>query len=226
MPAMPRDDLTILWDYLVDTDADAARPCDVVFCFGCRDLDVPRRAAQLFANGIAPWVLVSGGGSSPVGRHATEAGAFASVLCERGVPPDRVVLDHRASNTSENVSFGMAALTGRGVDVSSAALVTWPFSLRRSVATFARHFPGVRTYGHPARAHVRPDDAARARAVRYALGELQRLHTYSDLGHIEAQLIPRDVRDAASRLAADAHRHIDCTSPRSASMSRTSSIAV
>ena len=130
-----RDDLDCLWSYLAGTPD--ARPTDVLFCFGSFHFGVARRAAALYELGVAPVVLVSGGVVGRIEPYETEAEAYVDVLAESGVPLDRIVVEPHATNTGENVGFGMAALAEHGVDVRHATLVAWPTSLRRCVATFA-----------------------------------------------------------------------------------------
>ena len=193
-------DLRMLWDYLAVSAA--PRGADVLFCFGSLNLGVPCRAAELFARGLAPWVLVTGGTLGRREPYATEADGYADVLRRSGVPKERIIVERCASNTGENVAFGMRALTERGIEVGSAALVAWPTSLRRCVATFVRWFPGVRTCPQPAFDGFGPYEANPARAVETALAELARLRTYPRLGHIGPQPITEAVTWAAARLTA------------------------
>ena len=187
-------DLRLILDYLAPREeADVA---DVIFCFGSRDLAVPATAAGLYAAGVAPWVLVTGGSRGRT-THPTESEAFAAALAARGVPPERTILEPLAANTGENVAFGMRALAERGVAVRRAVLVAWPLSTRRSSATFACAFPGVRTYACPSScAFPRAGEAL----LDLALAELWRLRLYPELGYIAAQEIPDEVREAEERL--------------------------
>jgi DUF218 domain len=195
-----RRDLEVLWSYLSGAADD--HPSDVLFCFGSRNLGVARRAAALFGRSVAPWVLVSGGAVDGIEPHATEADAFAHVLRERGVPPERIVPEHRAANTGENVRFGMRALTERGIEVRFATLVAWPTSQRRCVATFSRQFPRVVTYTQPSFDGLRQYGSAPSRAVEICLAELERLRAYPSRGYITAPPIPAAVDLAAERLSA------------------------
>jgi DUF218 domain len=200
LAAARRHDLELLWSYL--TGAADEHPSDVLFCFGSLNLGVARRAATLFDQGLASRVLVTGGAVGGIEPFATEAEAFAHVLRERGVPPERIVTEHLASNTGENVRFGMRALTERGIVVRSATLVAWPTSLRRCVATFIRQYPDVVTYTQPSFDGVALYESSLAHAVEICLAELERLRTYPSLGYISEQAIPEAVELAAERLSA------------------------
>lgn len=193
------DDLRVLWSYLAV--AMVPRKSDVLFCFGSSHFGVARRAARLFESGVAPWVVVTGGDEGRIAPYPTEADAYARVLAEAGVPVERIVVERRAANTGENVAFGMRALADRGIGVRTAALVAWPTSVRRCVATFARQFPDVATTAHPAFEGFGPYAATPARAASAVLTELDRLRDYPHLGHITPQAIPGPVERAAARLA-------------------------
>jgi uncharacterized SAM-binding protein YcdF (DUF218 family) len=192
-------DLQLIWDYLAAGDAPAQ--VDVLFCFGSLDRAVPATAARLYAAGIAPWVLATGGSRGRTDVHGTESEAFGAALEQAGVPRDRVIVELRASNTGENVALGMQALTERGIEVRSTALVAWPLSTRRCSATFARAFPDVRTYTCPSTCDFPPARRAGRRLVEAALAELHRLRLYPELGYIAPQEIPTAVRQAEERLS-------------------------
>jgi DUF218 domain len=197
------DLLEPIWSYLVVSDAPV--PADAVFAFGCGDLRVPQRAANLQLDGWAPHVLVSGG----VGRRTgelfgdCEAVVFVRHLRWLGVPSTAIVREDRASNTGENVALGMRALDRAGVRVGRALLVAKPFVMRRCAATFRLRHPLVETVCCPPQAPMldfvegtRPAFAARL------LAELDRLERYPRLGYIagEPRPVPRPVAEAATEV--------------------------
>ena len=191
--------LTPVWNYL--RLAHAPAPSDVIFVFGSRGLEVPRRAAELHAAGWAPRLLVSGR-AGPMTEHVfdkPEALVFRDELVRRGVPAAAVTTEVDAGNTLENVRFGMAALEAAGRRPRSALLVAKAFAMRRCVATFARQHPGVAVRacppgGGPA-AH--PDRGRAAFAARL-VAEIRRLEAYGASGDIAPCAIPPAAR-AASR---------------------------
>ena len=185
------------WDHLVVEDP--IEPVDALFCFGSRHWRVPERAAALFAQGVAPLVVVTGGPSTL--GDASEAERFAADLMAAGVPEDRLVLEHRARHTGENVVLGLARLR-RHVDPQRLALVSWPLAARRCRATFARLAPEVVVSSAPALR--RPGDRWRPtlRRIRFSLGELDRLERYGAEGLIAPEVRPTAVRDAVPVLRA------------------------
>ncbi|WP_421121131.1 YdcF family protein [Aquihabitans daechungensis] len=185
------------WDHLVVEDP--LRPTDAIFCFGSRHWRVPERAATLFAAGVAPFVVVTGGPS--VLGERSEAERFAADLVAAGVPPDRLILEHAARHTGENVVFGLDHLR-RHLDPRRLTLVSWPLAARRCRATFAHLAPEVAVGSAPALRHAGHRWRPTPRRIRFALGELDRLRRYSADGLIAAHERPAAVDDAVAVLQA------------------------
>lgn len=114
-----------------------------------------RAGAELYRQGLAPIVCVTGGG--PPGR--VEADAMAARLLELGVPATALRVDRTARNTDENAAR-IAALLFRS---ASVWIVTQPFHLRRSLRSFAR--VGLRPLGWRIQRSVQ--DAHPERALRW-----------------------------------------------------------
>ncbi len=178
----------VLWRHLVVQDPPTSS--DALLCFGSRDRRVPARAAELWSEGVAPLVMVSGGGLLDGDR--CEADVFADDLVARGVPAERVVREREARNTGENVTFGVRGLEVH-VRLRRITAVSWPLAARRCRATLGRHHPTVAVTSAPALAH--PDEVwpATPRAVRAALGEWDRLAAYVGRGFTVAQPRPLEV---------------------------------
>ena len=184
--------LTPIWDYLARTDDPA--PSDVIFVFGSRDLGVPRRAAELYAAGLSPRVLVTGRLGPMTERvfDKPEALVFRDELTRLGVPDRAITTEVRASNTLENVRFGMSAL-----------LVAKAFVMRRCLATFARQHPEVEALGCPPAGSLQDQrDRPRAAFAARLVAELDRIDEYGTNGDIEPQVIPENVHGAACRVNA------------------------
>jgi hypothetical protein len=202
--------LAPIWSYL--TISQPPVEADVVFAFGCANLSVPQRAADLVLDGLAPRVLVSGGVGSRAGElyGTSEAEVFSRHLAWLGVPHDAVVAEDRAANTGENVVLGMRALLGRGIGVRRALLVAKPFVMRRCAATFRLRHPRVETVCCPPPGGLL-QFAERSRAAFAArlLGELDRLERYPALGFVAPQPPP----PPAVAVAATRVRHLLAAAP-------------
>src|SRR5882724_5974605 len=83
------------------------QPADLLFVFGTR-VDVAERvdaAVRLWRDGLARWSIVSGG-ITP-GDHRSECEIIKAAMVARGVPAERILEEHRAQNTGENVIFSL-----------------------------------------------------------------------------------------------------------------------
>ena len=206
-------DLDLLWHYLAHETEHAHT--DVIVAFGSANLGVARTAARLHRSGVAPWVLVTGGAVTPGGP--TEAHTYAEILIAAGVARHCVIVEPDATNTGENVAYGMEAAAAHGLHVERAALVAFPTSLRRCVATFAQQFPRVLTFTHPAFPSRDQYVATEAQTRHTLLSELERLVEYPTLGYFAPQRIPAHVAAAADRLRAldpDGARRVDLAPTR------------
>jgi uncharacterized SAM-binding protein YcdF (DUF218 family) len=178
-------------------------PSDVIFVFGHRSLELPRRAAGLYAAGWSTRLLVTGG-FGPMSREVfskAEALVFKDELLRLGIPESAITTEDIAGNILENVHFGVNALRVAGHQPQSALLVAKSFAMRRCLATFAQHYPDIDVCGcPPVESLVVQRDRPWPAFARRLLGELRRLDDYAAVGDITVQKIPSAVRGAAKRL--------------------------
>ncbi|KAJ6443184.1 cyclopropane-fatty-acyl-phospholipid synthase [Purpureocillium lavendulum] len=193
---------------------------DVIFCLCSLDLRVAERAAQLWLDGLAPWLVFSGAsGKLTRGLFGglPEAEAFAAVARRMGVPGERIVVEPRATNTGENVRFTHALLRERGIRADSLVLVQKPYMERRTWATFRRQWPGadaadsdssdadavricVTSPRFAAFADYPDAENPRALVVNVMVGDLVRIRDYPARGFQVEQDIPPEVWAAMGRL--------------------------
>src|SRR5215472_16416657 len=105
-----------LWDYhhmhhvLVKTDC--------ILALGSHDLRVAERAAQLYLEGWAPILILSGGlGNFTKGMWTeTEADRFAAIAISMGVPETSILVENGSTNTGENILFTQQLLAQEKLD--------------------------------------------------------------------------------------------------------------
>ena len=121
------------------------KPADLLFVFGTRE-DVARRvdeAFRLWREGFFRWSIVSGGVTP--GSKLSECEVIKSAMVEGGVPPERILEEHCATNTGENVTFALpiidAALGLKNIRSVICLGNTW--TARRYPMTLHRHWPEV-----------------------------------------------------------------------------------
>ncbi|MBM3809669.1 MAG: YdcF family protein [Acidimicrobiia bacterium] len=187
----------------------ALSPADVILVLCSHDLAVAERGAELFLDGWAP-LLIFSGGLGTITRHLwnePEADQFARVAVAMGVPPDRILIENRSTNTGENVLFTRRLLDERRLSPQRFIVVQKPYMERRSYATFKQRWPGtdvvvtspqvsfdeyVNRYSHHA---LSKDDV-----VAIMVGDLQRIRVYAERGFQIAQDVPDDVWEAFEEL--------------------------
>ena len=128
--------------HLIDTPL---VPADLLFLFGTRE-DVALRvetAARLWREGYYSWSIVSGGVTP--GSEQSECTIIKTAMVAAGIPADRILEEHRAMNTGENVIFSLpiidAALGLHNIRSVICLGNTW--TARRYPMTLHRHWPEV-----------------------------------------------------------------------------------
>lgn len=187
----------------------ALSPADVILVLCSHDTAVAERGAQLFLDGWAP-LLIFSGGLGTITRHLwsePEADRFASIAVAMGVPPERILIENRSTNTGENVLFTRQLLDDRQLSPQRFILVQKPYMERRSYATFKQRWPEkdvvvtspqvsfdeyVNRYSNKA---LSSDDV-----VAIMVGDLQRIRVYAERGFQIPQDVPDDVWQAFEEL--------------------------
>ena len=132
-------------------------PADVIFLPGGSDPSLPEKAAELYAEGMAPLIAVSGKYGKQLGRfkglaykrelypgdYRTEAEFYLDVLTKNGVPEGAVLCEDEAEYTYQNAVFTRRMLERLGVAVSKAILVCKAFHSRRAYTYYKNEFPDI-----------------------------------------------------------------------------------
>nr|WP_249804100.1 YdcF family protein [Bradyrhizobium sp. 193] len=128
--------------HLIDTPL---RPADLLFMFGTRE-DVALRAdtaGRLWHQGYFRWSIVTGGVTA--GSEQSECTIIKAAMVATGIPADRILEEHHAQNTGENVILSLpiidAALGLHNVRSVICLGNTW--TARRYPMTLHRHWPEV-----------------------------------------------------------------------------------
>lgn len=184
--------LKIILDFLTEqTPVEELTPADAIFVFGHVDRRVAEHAAKVFKMGLAPKIIISGG-IGALKRNPSdfpsEAEFFASIITASGISNSAIILEKTATNTLENVLLGMKSAAREGLQPKSLILISVPGLLKRSAATFSKHFPDIKTVG-TSFSHEWHD----MNSVKRILAEIDRIITYSKKGDISNVEIPDKV---------------------------------
>jgi uncharacterized SAM-binding protein YcdF (DUF218 family) len=163
-------------------------PADLLFVFGTRDDEILRAetACRLWRDGLFKTAIVSGGVTA--GSPLSECAIIKPLMVEGGIPAERILEEHRATNTGENVIFSLpiidAALGLTNVQSVICLGNTW--TGRRYAMTLHRHWPA------PEKMLITVDRFATPRALwhthtefrRRVLAEWDKIEPYKAKGFI------------------------------------------
>ncbi|MFD5946533.1 YdcF family protein [Streptomyces collinus] len=195
-----------LWDFQLMHQE--PRPCDVAVGLGSHDLGVADTTAALFHDGLAPLIVFTGA-TSPTTRSKMprgEAEHYRERAIELGVPASSILVESRARNTGQNITFTRDLLDSHGVEAKSVLLVSKPYEERRANATARKLWPGVDVVSAstPMTFTEYVDSIQDAHLVIDMLvGAQQRLLIYPREGFMVEVNVPEDVTAAYERLSAE-----------------------
>jgi uncharacterized SAM-binding protein YcdF (DUF218 family) len=195
----------LIWDYHLMQHELKKSGCILVL--GSHDTRVAERGAQLFLEGWAPLLIMSGG----LGRLTknswteTEADRFARIARNMCVPAEALLIENRSTNTGENILFTRALLEQHQLDPADFMLVQKPYMERRSFATFKKRWPekDVRVTSPQISFDDYPaGDITMEKIIQIMVGDLQRIKIYPGKGFQIEQTIPEEVWSAFEFLVA------------------------
>ncbi len=180
---------------------DTPQTADAIFVFGHYMRDIPLHAAELYAQGFAPVVLIAGRKTRYIPDDVeNEAQYFKAIMLEAGVPESAVILEEQSTNTLEDAVYGMQTLINRGITPKRVILVADVPLLRRAKATFAKQFPAVEAFAVPYAIKDLEDTFWLQDRLTRMLLELDRLKEFAEKGDIAPTDIPADVLTAAAHI--------------------------
>jgi len=196
----------ILWDYL-RLGASLERR-EAIVAFGGHDLRVAAWAAQLWLDGWAPQLILSGG----LGYYTSkiwcepEAHKFRRIGIEKGVDKDAILIEDESRNSGENVEFTRTMLERRGTTLRNAICVQKPYLERRVLLTLRRQWPSCDflvtsppiEYEH----YPHPEIIDFDKLLNELVGQVDRVEKYPLLGFTDRDEVPDEVGAAKSRLVA------------------------
>lgn len=198
-------DAQTIWDYH-QVGHELSR-CDAAIGLGSHDLGVATYAAELYQADLFP-VLVFSGANSPTTAQRFprgEAVHYREHAVESGVPESAVLVEAKATNTGQNITFSRDLLAERGCQPRSVLLISKPYMERRALATCRKVWPEVNVVctSEP----LKLDDYVQAIGdekliIDMLVGDLQRVIEYPKLGFAIGQDVPAAVRTAYDRLLA------------------------
>jgi uncharacterized SAM-binding protein YcdF (DUF218 family) len=112
---------------------------DIILIPGGSHPQLMERAAELYHQGLAPYILPSGGPTPKV--RTTEWEFLRDVGINLGVPEEAILKEDKASNTFENARNSWHVLQERRMNPKKAILVCKSYHARRALLTYQVEFP-------------------------------------------------------------------------------------
>lgn len=189
----------ILWDY--NQMHHELSPSDAILALGSLDSRVAERAADLWHQGLAPVVVLSGGIGRLTGKLDTnpEADKFREILLHRGVPSDVILVENTSTNTGANLIKSIKMLKENNINTDKVIIVTMPCAEKRTYATVKKLFPSTETL------HTSPQlemneypqgEITTELMINIMVGDTKRIETYPDKGFTIAMKMPKEVKQA------------------------------
>lgn len=123
----------------------ALKPADLLFVFGTREDAELRveKACALWREGLCRQAIVSGGVTP--GSDVSECDIIKQAMVARGMPAEKILEEHRAQNTGENVIFSLPVIDAAlGLtNIRSVICLGNTWTARRYAMTLQRHWPDV-----------------------------------------------------------------------------------
>lgn len=201
-------DAKLLWDYHHLNNKLSKKDC--ILAFGSHDTLVAERAAELYNQGFAQFVIFTGG----LGRitknkwKKTEAEMFSDIAIARGVPRDKIFIETESTNTGQNIDFTKKLIEKENLMFSDYIVVDKPFKERRIYATLKKQWPTLnfivtspqKSYESYCRYYNESVDFDIKDFINIMVGDLQRIDLYGKNGFQIPQDISENVMEAYKRL--------------------------
>src|SRR5436190_16099547 len=181
-----------LWDYLSTPRTHAAS--DAIVVCGSYDLRICDYACDLLKRGVAPRLLLSGNCGHWTNHlwDAPEAHVFRDRALANGVDPARIIVEDRATNTGDNISFARALLPA----ARRVTFIAKPNSVARVRLTVPVRWPSVE-FWVDAPAINFPTEVSNAvgilGAIHEMVGDIQRIVEYPRRGLQVPEPLPAEV---------------------------------
>ncbi|NMH74771.1 YdcF family protein [Bacillus sp. RO2] len=117
----------------------AVSPADVILVPGANHPPLMEKAADLYKQGMAPYVLPSSGYKSHV--EMTEWEYLRNLALENGIPEEAILKEDKAQHTLENARFSLEVLHRNNIVPRKAIVVCKAGHARRSLLCYQAEFP-------------------------------------------------------------------------------------
>jgi uncharacterized SAM-binding protein YcdF (DUF218 family) len=202
------NDASLLWEYHHLNHKLCKKDC--ILAFGSHDTRVAERAADLYHQSFAEFIIFTGG----LGRITkniwgkSEAEKFKEIAITLGVPSDRIFIETKSTNTGENISFTKQLIEKEKLMFKNFIVVDKPFRERRTYVTLKKQWSTLdfiitspeNSYEEYCNYYNESSEFNISDFIHIMVGDLQRIELYGKNGFQIPQDIPQNVIEAYKRL--------------------------
>lgn len=182
--------------------ADEPRKADLIIAVGGSYPQIPERAAELFCEGFAPYILTTGRFAHSLGHfrgvshkrdtysapYVTECDFYRDVLTRNGVPESAIIREDKAEYTRANAELSRAIADEKGLKTDTVLVVCKSFHARRCKIFFQSSFGKSEVLMIPTDIGTGEDSAdwfKTEKGITRILGELKRCGEQTNDADIE-----------------------------------------
>jgi uncharacterized SAM-binding protein YcdF (DUF218 family) len=122
----------------VETETQVA---DIILVPGGSHPQLMEKAAELYKQGLAPYILPSGSVNPKIPEYSSEWEFLKSIGIKLGVPEEKILKEDQARHTFENAEFSWRVIKENELPVKKAILVCKAYHSRRALLTYQSVFP-------------------------------------------------------------------------------------
>ena len=114
---------------------------DIILVPGGSHPQLMEKAAELYKQGLAPYILPSGYFNPKIPEHSSEWEFLKSIGVNLGIPEEIILKEDKARNTFENAELSWKVIEENKLPVKKAILVCKAYHSRRALLTYQAMFP-------------------------------------------------------------------------------------
>lgn len=129
-----------VYSYL--SEEDDLQKADLIFVFGSKTPVRIERAIELYNQGMADKIMISGGNPYyDKSNSLSEAERYQQLAVEHGIPVKNIITEHSSITIPDNVRSSLNLLDQKEFNLGSIILVNSPYTQRRGWAHFKKYLP-------------------------------------------------------------------------------------
>jgi uncharacterized SAM-binding protein YcdF (DUF218 family) len=99
------------------------------------------RAAELYKQGLAPYILPSGSVNLNIPEFSSEWEYLNSIGVKLGIPEEKILREDQAKHTFDNAEFSWRVIKEKQLQIKKVILVCKAYHSRRALLTYQTVFP-------------------------------------------------------------------------------------